>query len=606
MKTLPLRRAKNPTRKMIRKQQRLSKKLARSTHSPVAPPVPTNPQPKRKVKQPKPRREPDDPVEEEEFALDPSSFDHLDDEIRVLEKKLGLRKSGKKDESEKKWKKMKRYLELDGLGADFYDKLEGKPDTLPDVEEEAMEVDPLDEEAEMREASELAAEDEHSSDANEEESVVSEERAPSPIPVPKPQPLPDLQSLSKQLNSIFNRLSETNIDPLSRQLVSLFQLHSLTEASSSLSATLISSCLKPAFVPICVMISQTAAIVSLGFQIGKEVVAYILKAVYDLFVAEDTDKECKKHCVDWISYLYLFGGVSGRLISGLLKHLGEELTEDSVELLIEVLGIAGFRLRKDEPEALKSIITDLQSKAKSALTAASKRTQFMLEVLLNVKNNKKKLAKDDHLLFLKTWLKSQRSGGRKETKLNTDWEGLKTQRWRELVSVSSATQKGSARKATAISAPDPQLEALAKANHMNTEARRSVFYTVMSAHDYKDAYVRLATLPHSKSTEREIMRVLLTCCGQEQTYNEYYALLAEECLRHNKKLKYDVQFSLWDVLKAIEEFTPRKVANIAKWTARLLATLVVDLAVLKVIELERMETNMTLYLRLVLEDLFRA
>jgi len=582
---------------MVRKQLRLAKKTARATHSPVLPPAPAKARPKPK-KQRKPRPEAANEAEEGDFALDPNSFDNLDEEIRMLEKKLGLRKGGKQAEEEKNLKKMKRYLELDGLGSDFYEELEGKQVAEKDTEE--MELDPADEEAEMREASELAAEDEQVSDL-EEEPASPEETAP--VPLPRPQP--DLQSLSKQLNSVFNRLSEANLDPLCKQLVSLFRLHSLTEASSSLSLTLVSSCLKPAFVPICVMTSQTVAIVALGIHIGREVVAYVLKAVYDLFAAQDTEKDCRKHCVAWISYLYLFGGVSGRLICGLLRQLGTELTEDSVELLIETLGIAGFRLRKDEPEALKVLITDLQAKAKSALAAASKRTQFMLEVLLNIKNNKKKLSKDDHLLFLKTWLKSQRSAGRKDSKLNTDWEALKTQRWRDLVNVSAAT-KGNSRRDTAIAAPDPQLEALAKANHMNTEARRSVFYTIMSANDYKDAYVRLATLPHAKSTERELMRVLLTCCGQEQSYNEYYALLAEECLRHNKKLKYDVQFSLWDVLKAIEEFSPRKVANIAKWTARLLATLVVDVAVLKVIELERMETNMTLYLRLVLEDLFKA
>ena len=64
----------------------------------------------------------------------------IEREIEELESKLGLRKT-KTKEREKNWKKIKKQLEIDGLGADFYDLLEGRVEN----EEDQVSISPVSE-----------------------------------------------------------------------------------------------------------------------------------------------------------------------------------------------------------------------------------------------------------------------------------------------------------------------------------------------------------------------------------------------------------------------------------------------------------------------------
>ena len=48
---------------------------------------------------------------------------------------------------------------------------------------------------------------------------------------------------------------------------------------------------------------------------------------------------------------------------------------------------------------------------------------------------------------------------------------------------------------------------------MNTDIRRSIFVVLMSSDDYVDACERLGQLNLTEVQQREIVRVLLHCCG---------------------------------------------------------------------------------------------
>jgi nucleolar MIF4G domain-containing protein 1 len=67
-----------------------------------------------------------------------------------------------------------------------------------------------------------------------------------------------------------------------------------------------------------------------------------------------------------------------------------------------------------------------------------------------------------------------------------------------------------------------QLAQLASHQRMNTDVRRAVFCTLMSASDFEDAFEKLSRLELKGQQDREIVRVLVDCCGQEKAYNPYY------------------------------------------------------------------------------------
>ncbi|KAJ2965203.1 hypothetical protein NUW54_g14197 [Trametes sanguinea] len=73
--------------------------------------------------------------------------------------------------------------------------------------------------------------------------------------------------------------------------------------------------------------------------------------------------------------------------------------------------------------------------------------------------------------------------------------------------------------------------------------------------DYVDACERLSQLKLTEVQQREIIRVILHCCGNEKQYNPYYALVVQQLCRLSHSHKITLQFCLWDFLRDMGEST---------------------------------------------------
>lgn len=141
---------------------------------------------------------------------------------------------------------------------------------------------------------------------------------------------------------------------------------------------------------------------------------------------------------------------------------------------------------------------------------------------------------------------------------------------------------------------------------MNTDVRRAIFISIMSASDYKDAYMRLLKLKLKRAQELEIPRVVIHCAGSEKSYNPYYTLIARRlCSEH--KLKMAFQFGLWDLFKRMgermndddfemddedeETIDLRKTVNLGKMFGNLIADGGLPITVLKVCFYPRVVTS---------------
>lgn len=182
----------------------------------------------------------------------------------------------------------------------------------------------------------------------------------------------------------------------------------------------------------------------------------------------------------------------------------------------------------------------------------------------------------------------------KENRLEVEWDDLSTSNWRSLLE--PTFQK----KGWSIAKYPPELEELALAQRMNTPARKEVFCLLMGSEDYMDAFARLSRL---NKQERDITRVLITCCGQEPSYNEFYGLVATQfCLSRNS-FKYSFQYALWDSIKQFSDFPIRKVANIAKFFGKLISESVMPLSCIKYFEFPTLTEKQSLFLKVLLEGL---
>ncbi|EPQ27963.1 uncharacterized protein PFL1_04290 [Pseudozyma flocculosa PF-1] len=371
------------------------------------------------------------------------------------------------------------------------------------------------------------------------------------------------------------------------------------------------------------------------------------------------------------------------------------MLETDVELLLKVVRSAGSQLRHDDPGSLKAIITLTQervaaSSASSASTTTttklSSRSRFMLERLGDLKNNRSAKAGSNDpsdpsspagqlLTRMKKFLGGM---GKKRTVRAYDplrislkdledadkkgkwwlvgsaWTGQTDQKDAQGLTkllpmnarastIQSLSRTGGddgdvdeeTRKAAIEEERQREaLLALARKQGMNTDARRSVFVTIMSAEDYQDAAQKLLGLKMNEVQRREIIRVLLHCVGSEKTYNPYYTLILSSLSTTSHSIKITLQYCLWDFLREIGEknvaghsmssrlgdgpssfddeddddddegqsgkgkLSPRRLSNVAQTYAWLLSRSILHLHVLKPVDFTSLRPRGTWFLQL--------
>jgi nucleolar MIF4G domain-containing protein 1 len=272
---------------------------------------------------------------------------------------------------------------------------------------------------------------------------------------------------------------------------------------------------------------------------------------------------------------------------------------------------------------LKDIVLLLQRAATAAgPETLSVRTKFMIDTVNDLKNNKLKAGvaqsalTTDHLIRMRKTLGTLNVRNVKVTEpMRIGLADIRDTDKRGKWWLVGASWKGRDRDAqhSALSedvedqpedeeaSGEPDLLLLARNMGMNTDIRRAIFVTIMSAVDYKDAQLKLLKLNLTRTQQVEIPRVLLHCVGAAQHYNPFYAVLARQyCSDH--KLRKAFTFVLWSLFKKLGERGPDDdaassededdeqnngtglagIVNQAQFFARLIATGGLDLSMLKV------------------------
>lgn len=117
---------------------------------------------------------------------------------------------------------------------------------------------------------------------------------------------------------------------------------------------------------------------------------------------------------------------------------------------------------------------------------------------------------------------------------------------------------------------DDELIRLAKKQRMNGTTRQSLFCLVMSSNDAEDAFEKLVRGEYFTSRrDRDVVRVVVECCGNEKHYNPFYAHLLVRVVRFRTKSRFTLQLSLWDVFKKWDGVGVRSAANWGKLVLRL-------------------------------------
>lgn len=397
----------------------------------------------------------------------------------------------------------------------------------------------------------------------------------------------------RQNQGLLNRITESNLLSILGEIEKLYRDYPRQHVSSSLIDLLLIQVSDPTSLPDTLLI-LTAGFASAAYKvIGTDLGAQLIQAAVERFenyyaqakvaaLERSNVPKQTSNLITFISELYNFRLIGPNIIFDYIRVMLDDLSELNAELLLRIVRTCGPTLRQDDPMALKDIATLIPpAVAKYGEKNLTVRTKFMIETITDLKNNGLKRGTgtsavvSEHLTRMKKTLGQLKSRKLKATEpLRIGLKDIKnadrTGKW-WLVGSSWAGKSGD--KDTGKSgAPEnnggsddesitlddgwdegPDLLVLAKEQGMNTEVRRSIFVSVLSALDVEDAYLRLLKLQLNRDRKQEIAIVLLRCVGAEEHYNPYYSLVAKKMCENQRQVKLAFQIRLWKMLSKLGE-----------------------------------------------------
>jgi nucleolar MIF4G domain-containing protein 1 len=377
----------------------------------------------------------------------------------------------------------------------------------------------------------------------------------------------ELARLRRTVKGQLNRLTEANIGTIINELENLYLRHPRSHLNSIITSIIIDSTALQGTLQESFLIVHAALATALYKTLGVEFGAYFVQTMVETFQKHYSDQTSggkeASNLLSLLSEIYTFQLISCKLVYDFVRMFLNNIDEIKTEFLLKIVRNSGPQLRSDDPASLKDIIFLLQSSvAKADSSTLNSRTKFLIESIIALKNNRHKSATESAISSTQRMKKflgtiHGQTGEPLHVSLD-DINNIETKgKWWLVGAAYSNNETVPAKDVDLDAIPDmldaaePNWMELAKKQRMNTDVRKAVFVALMSSEDYVDAYERLQKLKLKSKQEREIPKVILHCCSNEEIYNPFYGLVAAKlCGQHS--LRKTFQFSLWDFIALLQ------------------------------------------------------
>lgn len=374
----------------------------------------------------------------------------------------------------------------------------------------------------------------------------------------------EVLSLRKNIKSSLNKLSESNLGAIIRSINDLYLTNARQTVNENFVTLVLDSVLGQERILDTFLYLHGALITAVyrlqGMDFGAYFIQILVEKFDSLYLLESKRREVS-NIVSLLSSVYSLGLVSAKLIFDIVRVLLSDLNESNAEILLKLVRSSGSQMRSDSPSSLKEIVLLVSEATNEIEDYENKpRIQFLFESIISLKNNRLKLSNASSQRLIQNLKKTLGGIG---NALDTIQVGLDDIRnietrgkwwlvgsaWRdEEDHPKTYGEDISSEVNRLLDDTEPNWLELARLQKMNSDIRRAIFISIMSATDYVDALTKLDKLALKRSQEREIARVLLRCVGLEPAWNPYYGVLAKKlCDSHANRKTF--QFLLWDLMK---------------------------------------------------------
>jgi nucleolar MIF4G domain-containing protein 1 len=419
--------------------------------------------------------------------------------------------------------------------------------------------------------------------------------------------------LRRRVQGLMNRLTNENMLGILKDFTALYDQFPRQSVTSSLTDLVIALVCSPERRPdsFFTMIAgfTAASQKALGIHVSASMVQQfveVFKQHHDRASGDQSDA-ASKHLIALLAELYNMQVVGSKLIFDYVRLFLGNLSELNTELLLRIIQMCGPSLRREDPHALKEIISLIKP---ADLKNVSVRTSFMIDEMRKLQSNKAKAAaRNKDLAEMRTQIR-KRIGT-----LSSSWEiqplgmGLKEienadkngkwwlvgaswsgNREKDKEAGNGAPEGGNGDDAADFAVADdddlgiPDLWQLAKQQGFNTEVRQQVFVALHSATDYENAEMLLRKLRLNKHQRKELAEVIVRSGEAQAEFNRYYWLVAsrfcgdrelafqfKRCLTQRfKRMGEDIDTGD-DYEAEDEDYDTRQVVNVGKFYGNLVA-----------------------------------
>ena len=336
------------------------------------------------------------------------------------------------------------------------------------------------------------------------------------------------------------------------------------------------------------------------------------------------DKAVALSSTMFLSHLVNTQVVHEILIAEILLLLLNKPSDDSVEIAVGIMKEVGAFLDEMKPAIANAIFDQMRNILHEA--DIDKRTQYMIEVLFEVRRTKYKdnpVVREDldlveeedqitHNHTLEGDLKVE--DGLNIFKFDPEYEAHEEEYAKikaEILGEEEGSDEDGYTDASSEDEEDEEIKAMDVKDQTNADLvslRRTIYLTIKSSGGFEECVHKLmrVNLPHG--LENELTTMIVECASQERTYEKFYGQIGERFCKLNRMWTDLFEEAFAHYYETIHRFETNRLRIIAQFFAHLLASDGINWHVFQVIKMTEEDTTSSsrIFVKILFEELLAA
>lgn len=299
----------------------------------------------------------------------------------------------------------------------------------------------------------------------------------------------------------------------------------------------------------------------------------------------------------------------------ILVLLLEKPTDDSVEVAVSFMREVGAFLAEESPKANNSIYDRFRAVLYEG--AISKRVQFMIEVLSQVRKEKYKdnpriqealdLVEEDDQITHQVGLDDELNVEEALNVFKPDPDFVENEeKYRAIKAeilgensdseADSDDESGDEEDSQGDDEDDEAAEQAKVDIQDRTETnlvnlRRTIYLTIMSSAGFEEAVHKLMKLNVPEGQEIELCNMIIECCSQERTFNKFYANIGERLCKINRIWSECYEVCFRNYYDTIHRYETNRLRNIARFFGGIIAADAISWACFSIVHMTEEDTT---------------